>query len=139
MPAIQVNERVSIPESAVETKASRASGPGGQNVNKLATRIQMWVDLAQVVGLSFDDAARVREFLKSRLDADGRLYVVSQETREQARNRDDCQRKVVELIRAGLHRPKVRRRSKPTYSSKLKRIEGKRHQSERLRDRRVDD
>ena len=139
MPAIQVNERVSVPESAVETKASRASGPGGQNVNKLATRIQMWVDLAGIVGLAGDEPARVREFLKSRLDADGRLLVSSQETREQARNRDDCERKVVELLRAALVRPKVRRRSKPTYASKLRRIESKRRQSDRLRDRRVDD
>lgn len=139
MPAIKVNERVSVPESAVEAKASRSSGPGGQNVNKLATRIQMWVDLAQVVGWTADDFARARDFLKNRLDGDGRLMVSSQETRDQAQNRADCERKVVELLRAALFRPKVRRKTKPSYGSKLRRIESKRKQSERLRDRRVDD
>jgi ribosome-associated protein len=139
MPAIQVNDRVSVPESAVETKAVRAGGPGGQNVNKLATKIQMWVDLQQIAGLGIDDLHRVREFLKSRLDADGRLLVSSQLTREQARNRDDCVAKVVELLRAALFRPKVRRRTRPTHASKLRRVEAKRQRSDRLRDRRVDD
>jgi ribosome-associated protein len=139
MPALQVNERVSVPESAVEMKATRASGPGGQNVNKLATRIQMWVDLAQVVGWTAEDYARARDFLKSRLDGDGRLLVSSQETRDQARNRADCERKVVELLRAALFRPKVRRKTKPSYASKLRRVESKRRQSDRLRDRRVED
>jgi ribosome-associated protein len=139
MPAIQVNERVAVPEAAVESKAVRAGGPGGQNVNKLATKIQMWVDLSQITGLFPDEAARVREFLKSRLDADGRLLVSSQLTREQARNRDDCEAKVVELLRAALVRPKARRKTRPTHASKLRRVEAKRRQSDRLRDRRVDD
>lgn len=139
MPALQVNERVAVPESAVEEKASRAGGPGGQNVNKLSTRIQMWVDLGQVSGLLPGELERVRDFLRSRLDGDGRLMVSSQETRDQARNREDCRRKVVELLRAALVRPKVRRRTKPTYASKQRRVEIKRHQAQRLRDRRVDD
>jgi ribosome-associated protein len=136
---LRVNERVSVPEAAVEEKASRSGGPGGQNVNKLATRIQMWVDLNRVSGLFPDELSRARDFLKSRLDGDGRLMVSSQETRDQARNREDCRRKVVELLRAALFRPKARRRTKPTRASKLRRVEAKRHQSERLRDRRVDD
>ena len=78
MPDIPVNDRIVVPEAAIETKAVRASGPGGQNVNKLATKIQMRVDLGRVIGLEGDELARVREFLKSRLDADGRLFVMSQ-------------------------------------------------------------
>ena len=84
-------------------------------------------------------AARVREFLKSRLDADGRLFVMSQETRDQARNREDCAAKIADLIRAALVRPKVRRRTRPTRASKERRIEAKRHRSDRLRERHVDD
>ena len=139
MPDIPVNERVVVPEAALEIKAVRASGPGGQNVNKLATKIQMRVDLDRITGLVGDDLARVRAFLKSRLDAEGRLLIMSQETRDQARNRDDCAAKVADLLRAALFRPKVRRRTRPTRASKERRIDAKRRQSERLRQRHVDD
>jgi ribosome-associated protein len=139
MTEIRVNDRVVVPEAAIESKAVRASGPGGQNVNKLATKIQMRVDLNLVVGFVGDDLARVREFLKSRLDGDGRLFVMSQETRDQARNREDCAAKVADLLRAALVRQKVRRRTKPTRASKERRFEEKRHRAERLRQRHVDD
>ena len=139
MPDIPVNDRVVVPDAAVETKAVRASGPGGQNVNKLATKIQMRIDLDRVVGLGGDDLSRVRVFLKSRLDADGRLLVMSQETRDQARNREDCASKVADLLRAALVRPKLRRRTKPTRASKERRIEAKRHHADRLRQRHVED
>jgi ribosome-associated protein len=138
MPDIRVNDRITVPEAAIETKASRSGGPGGQNVNKLATRIQMWVDLGRVIGLDAD-LPRVREFLKTRLDSDGRLQVTSQETRDQARNREDCAEKVASLIRAALVRPKVRRPTKPTHASRQRRVEGKRRQAARLRDRQIDD
>jgi ribosome-associated protein len=81
----------------------------------------------------------VREFLKSRLDADGRLLVMSQETRDQMRNREDCAAKAAQLIRAALVRPKVRRPTRPTRASKQRRVEAKRHRSDQLRDRRIDD
>jgi ribosome-associated protein len=139
MSEIRVNDRVVVPEAALETKAVRASGPGGQNVNKLATKIQMRVDLDRIQGFEGDDLGRVREFLKSRLDAEGRLLVMSQETRDQARNREDCAAKVAELIRAALFRPKARRRTKPTRASKERRVEAKRHHAERLRQRHVED
>ena len=136
---IRINDRVLIPDAAVETKAVRSSGPGGQNVNKLATKIQMRVDLDRILGFEGDDLARVRVFLKSRLDGDGRLLVSSQETRDQARNREDCVAKVVDLIRAALVRPKVRRPTKPTRASKERRVEAKRHRAERLRQRHIGD
>ncbi len=139
MPAITVNDRVTIPDSAIETKAVRSSGPGGQNVNKLATKIQMWIALDQVQGFIYDDLARVRTFLKSRLDADGRLLVMSQETRDQAQNREDCASKAADLIRAALVRPKVRRKTKPSRASKQRRIEAKRLHSDRIRNRRIDE
>jgi len=139
MPDIRVNDLITIPEAAVETKAVRASGPGGQNVNKLATKIQMRIDLGRIPGLQGEDLFRVREFLKSRLDAEGRLLVMSQETRDQARNREDCAQKAAELLRAALFRPKVRRRTRPTHASKQRRIESKRHQADRLRNRAIED
>jgi ribosome-associated protein len=136
---IRVNDRILVPDAAIESKAVRSSGPGGQNVNKLATKIQMWVDLNRIVGLMGDEPARIREFLKSRLDGDGRLLVSSQETRDQARNREDCVAKVAGLIRAALIRPKVRRATRPTRASKQRRVEAKRHRSEQLRRRQIED
>lgn len=139
MPDIVVNDRVRVPDAAIETKAVRAGGPGGQNVNKLATKIQMRIDLNLVQGLLGDEPQRVRDFLKSRLDAEGRLLVMSQETRDQARNREDCAAKAADLLRAALFRPKVRRATRPTRASKQRRIEAKRHQADRLRERRIED
>ncbi len=139
MPAIPVNERVVVPESAIEAKAARSGGPGGQNVNKLSTKIQMWIDLGQITGLVPGELDRIRVFLKSRLDGDGRLQVSSQLTRDQARNREDCIAKIADLIRAAMVRPKVRHRTRPTRSSKERRIEEKRHHADRLRQRRIDD
>lgn len=139
MPDIVVNDRVLVPDAAIETKAVRASGPGGQNVNKLATKIQMRVDLDRVQGLIGDEPLRIREFLKSRLDAEGRLLVMSQETRDQTRNREDCCAKIADLLRAALYRPKLRRPTRPTRASKQRRIEEKRHHSDRLRQRNIED
>jgi ribosome-associated protein len=139
MPDIRVNDLILIPDAAIEARAVRASGPGGQNVNKLATKIQMRVDLDHIPALVGEELARVRDFLKSRLDSDGKLLVMSQDTRDQSRNREDCANKVAELIRAALFRPKARRRTKPTFASKQRRIEAKRHQSDRLRNRSVED
>ena len=139
MSDIVVNDRVIVPDAAIETKAVRASGPGGQHVNKTASKIQMWIDLGRVTGLSGDELFRVREFLKSRLDADGRLLVMSQETRDQSRNRDDCAEKAAGLLRAALVRPKFRRPTRPTRASKVRRVEAKRHRSGQIRDRQIDD
>ena len=139
MPAIPVNERVVVPDSAIESKAVRSSGPGGQNINKLATKIQMWIDLGGITGLFPGELDRLRGFLKSRLDSDGRLLISSQLTRDQARNREDCAAKTADLLRAGLVRPKLRRPTRPTRASKLRRMEGKRHQSDRLRERRIEE
>lgn len=139
MADIVVNDRIVVPEAALETKAVRASGPGGQHVNKTASKIQMRVDLDRIVGFLPDELPRVREFLKSRLDAEGRLLVMSQDSRDQMRNRDDCAAKVAELLRAAIVRPKLRRPTRPTRASKDRRIESKRRRSEHIRDRRVDD
>jgi ribosome-associated protein len=99
----------------------------------------MRVDLDQILGLLEGELPRLRAFLASRLDGEGRLLVSSQDTRDQVRNRADCEEKIAELVRAGLVRPKHRRPTRPTRASKLRRIDAKRHTSQRLRDRRIED
>ena len=134
---LAVNARISIPESAVETRFVRSSGPGGQSVNKVASKVQLWVDLDRLAGATPEDLALIRMKLASRLDATGRLMVSSQTTREQGRNLADAAVRAADLIRAALIRPKVRRATKPTRASKERRLEAKRHRSRHRGDRRV--
>lgn len=135
---LAVNARISIPESAVETRFVRSSGPGGQSVNKVASKVQMWIDLDRLVGATPGDLALIRMKLATRLDAAGRLMVSSQTTREQGRNLAEAAVRAADLIRAALIRPKVRRATRPTGASRERRLEAKRRRAGKLRHRRLD-
>src|SRR5512132_4243465 len=88
--AISVTSTVRVPERALQVRAVRASGPGGQNVNKVATKVDVRVDLDAIEGLSAPARARLEVLCRHRLDADGRLMVSSQAERNQARNLEDA-------------------------------------------------
>jgi ribosome-associated protein len=136
--AIVVSETVRVPASAITVRASRASGPGGQNVNKVATRIELRVELALIEGLDEEARRRLQRLVARRLDADGRrLVVTSQVTRTQSRNLADARDKVRELIADALAPPAPRRATRPTQSSRERRIVGKKQRSavKRLRAR----
>jgi ribosome-associated protein len=94
--AIVVSETVRVPESAITVRATRASGPGGQHVNKVATKIDLRVELAAIEGLSEAARRRLHGLVAHRLDADGRLVVTSQLTRTQSLNVEDARAKVRE-------------------------------------------
>ena len=117
--------RCVIPESAFSVRAVRSSGPGGQNVNKVASKVELRVDLGAIVGMDESARARLRALCKNDLDADGRLLVTSQKTRDQHRNLEDAREKVRALVLRALERPAVRRKTKPTRGSVERRIEHK--------------
>ena len=134
---IVVSAAVRVPASALTVRAARASGPGGQNVNKVATKINLRVDLAAIEGLADDARARLRRLVQNRRDAEGRLVVVSQATRNQARNLEDARARVVELIRAALVAPRRRVKTRPSAGSRRQRLAGKKRRADvkRLRAR----
>jgi len=135
--SIRIDESVRVPAHALHVRAVRASGPGGQNVNKVATKIDLRVDLDAVEGLSADARARLQWLARHRLDAAGRLLVTRQVTRNQARNLEDARDKVRDLVAAALVRPRARRASRPTAASRERRLTVKKQRSsvKRLRGR----
>ena len=125
MSAIVVTEAVRVPESAITVRATRAAGPGGQHVNKVATKIDLRVELTAIEGLSEAARRRLHGLVAHRLDGDGRLVVTSQLTRTQSLNVEDARTKVRELIAAALVRPTPRRATRPTRTSRERRVAGK--------------
>ena len=137
MDAIVVTDTVRVPERALTMRAVRASGPGGQNVNKVASKVDLRVDLDALEGLADAARARLRALAGRRLDAEGRLQITSQVTRDQARNLEDAREKVRALVAAAMREPKRRRASRPTAAARERRIESKKRRSatKRLRGR----
>ena len=134
--AIEVGSGVVVLGSAIRFRAVRSSGPGGQNVNKVASKVELRVDLGAITGFSPGARARLRSLADGRLDADGWLVVVSQATRDQGRNLEDAREKVRALVRRALVAPKRRHATRPTTGSRERRLERKRETSQRKANRR---
>ena len=134
--ALRVGSRVVVPPHAMEVSATRASGPGGQNVNKVSSKVELRVDLAQIEGMPTEARARLRALVANKLDAEGRLFLTSQKERDQPRNLEDCREKLRALIERAMVRPKARRPTKPTRGSVERRIEAKKRVGQKKADRR---
>jgi ribosome-associated protein len=139
MKAIEVAPGVVVPAAAIKMSVSRSSGPGGQNVNKVASKVELRVDLTYVEGLSAAALARLQHLAEPRTDAEGRLLVVSQLTRDQPRNLEDAREKVRTLVARALVKPKPRRPTRPSRGARERRLAGKRQRGERKQERRGSD
>jgi ribosome-associated protein len=135
--ALPVTGTVIVPAAAQSVKAVRSSGPGGQNVNKVASKIELRVDLALIEGLSEAARRRLDAATATRQDADGRLLVTSQLTRDQPRNLEDAREKVRRLVAAALVAPRKRRPTAPSRAARERRLGAKKRQGERKRSRRA--
>jgi ribosome-associated protein len=135
MTLIQITGTINIDESEIKEDFVRTSGPGGQNVNKVATTVQLRFDVANSQSLPEEVRQRLISLAGNRITSDGILIIEARRFRTQKRNREDAIDRLVELIHDAAQRPNIRRQTKPTAASKVRRLESKRHRAENKRKR----
>jgi len=126
---IRVTAHISIDEREIEESFVRSSGPGGQNVNKLATAVQLRFDVRHSPSLPGEVGARLERLAGARLTRDGVLVIIAQRHRTQARNREDALERLIDLIRRAAVPPLKRRPTRPTKASRERRIESKKRRA----------
>jgi ribosome-associated protein len=126
-----ISPGLSIPAHCLEWSAVRSSGPGGQNVNKVASKVVLRFDFERCPVLAADVRARLRRLSANRLDAEGRLAIASQSERDQPRNLAKALERLASLVRTALTRPRPRKPTRPTAGSRVRRLNDKRHQSQK--------
>jgi ribosome-associated protein len=132
-----VDPNVTIPGEDLSWTATRSSGPGGQNVNKVSSRVELRFDLEGSTALTDDVRARLRVIARGHLDAEGRILLKSERTRDQPRNLEDAREKLRAMVEKALVVPTPRKPTKPSRRAKARRVEGKRREAEKKRARRV--
>lgn len=137
-PPLFVSERVTIPDADLSWTATRSSGPGGQNVNKVSSRVELRFDLEGSLALTESVKSRLRFLARGLLDAEGRILIKSERTRDQHRNLEDARAKLVALVQAALVVPKKRRPTKPSRAANQRRLTDKRQQASKKQERRRD-
>ncbi len=134
--SIRLSPNTRVLRNAIRYVASRASGPGGQNVNKVSSRVQMFVPLEALVGLDDKAIERLRKIAGRKITNEDELLVVSENSRSQQANKDECLSRLTSMVLEAEVVPKKRRPTKPTRGSVERRLRSKHQQSDRKRDRR---
>lgn len=122
---LEITPNLAIPDEALEERFVRASGPGGQNVNKVSSAVQLRFDARGSPLLSDEVSTRLQRLAGARLTSEGVIVITAQRFRDQAKNREDARDRLAALIRQALERPKPRRATRPTAASREKRLMGK--------------
>jgi len=132
---LQVNDALSIPRTELDVRVSRASGAGGQHVNKTSSRVEIFWNVQGSRALSEDQRARLLDRLASRLTTEGSVRVVASDMRSQSRNRNLAEERLADMVRRALVIPKKRRPTRPTKASKEARLDEKKRRSHTKRER----
>ena len=132
---LQINDSLSIPRGELDIRVSRSSGAGGQHVNKTSSRVEIFWNIPASRALTDEQRIRLLERLASKLTTEGSIRVVASDMRSQSRNREIAEERLAELVRRALLIPKKRRATRPTKASKEARLEGKKRQSHKKRQR----
>ncbi len=134
-----ITDALTLPSAELAWTAVRSGGPGGQNVNKVSTKVELRFDLQGSVVLGAAVRARLATLARGRLDANGRILITCDETRSQLRNLELSRERLAELVRAALVRPKARRPTRPSRGSNERRLTAKRMTGEKKAGRRGGD
>jgi len=135
---IHITSTISIGENELKEEFIRSSGPGGQNVNKVSTAVRLRFDALGSLSLSEPVRKRLKSLAGERMTKEGELIIDARRFRTQKANRDDAIKRMIELIRKAAKEPGIRHRTKPTYGSKLRRLDAKHHHTEIKQSRRSD-
>ncbi len=128
-PMIRITKTFAIPERDIDEKFIMSSGPGGQNVNKVATAVQLRFDIDQASSLPQSVKERLKKIAANQITKENVLMIESDEHRSQERNRQSARKKLAALVRQALHPPKKRKKTRPTRASEARRLEKKKIRS----------